>query len=164
MSGTVERLWEAIEPFVAEEGIELDDLEILGSGNASIVRVTIDSADGGGSVDVDRIARISRSVSRMLDEDDPVAGSYTLEVTSPGLERKLRRPRHFQKSIGRVVKVKSVKPVDDATNHRGTIVASDEDGFVVDIDGQQRSIAFDNVVTARTVFVWEKNPKPGKRQ
>lgn len=164
MSGTVERLWEAIEPFVAEEGIELDDLEVVGSGHASIVRVTIDAGDGSGSVDVDRIARISRSVSRMLDEDDPVSGSYTLEVTSPGLERKLRRPRHYEKSIGRAVKVKTMQPVDEATNHRGTLVASDDKGFVLEVDGEERSIAFDDVVSARTVFVWEKNPKPGKRQ
>lgn len=160
MSGTVERLWQAIEPYVAREGIELDDLEIVGSGSASIVRVTIDAQR---SVDVDRIARISRSVSRMLDEDDPLEGAYTLEVTSPGLERKLRRPRHYEKSIGREVKVKTVAPVDDAHNHRGTVVSSGETSFVMDIDGCERTIPFDNVSSARTVFVWEKSPKPGKR-
>jgi len=160
VSGTVERLWEAIEPYVAKEGIELDDLEIVGSVDASIVRVTIDAE---GPVDVDRIARISRSISRMLDEDDPLEGAYTLEVTSPGLERKLRRPRHYEKSIGREVKVKTLEPVDEAYKHRGIVVGSNFDGFVLEVDGAQRTIAFDNVGSARTVFVWQKSPKPGQR-
>lgn len=160
MTGTVDRLWQTIEPYVAEEGIELDDLEIVGSGRASIVRITIDAKD---AVDVDRIARISRSVSRMLDEDDPLDGSYTLEVTSPGLERKLRRPRHYEKSIGREVKVKTVREIGGANNHRGTLVAAGGDEFVIDVAGEPRSIAYDDVASAQTVFAWEKSPKPGKR-
>ena len=92
MGGTAERLWEVIEPYVAREGIELDDIEVMGQGGASIVRVTIDADE---PVNVEHIARISRGVSRLLDDADPLANAYTLEVTSPGLERKLRRPRNY---------------------------------------------------------------------
>ena len=161
MSGTVERLWQAIEPYVAREGIELDDLDIIGTDKTSIVRVTIDAE---GSVDVDTIARISRSISRMLDEDDPLQSSYTLEVTSPGLERSLRRPRHFEKSIGREAKVKTKQTINETNNHRGVITSVGDDRFVLDVDGQDRSIAFDDVTSAKTVFVWEKSPKPSTRQ
>jgi ribosome maturation factor RimP len=160
LTGTVERLWAAIEPYVAAEGIELDDLEIVGKAPGVVVRVTLDSID---PVGVDRLAEVSRRLSRLLDEEDPIAGSYTLEVSSPGLERKLRRPRHFEKSVGRDIKVKSRVPVSGEHSHRGVLVMSDDDGFVVDVGGDERRIAYGDVITARTVFEWEKASKPGKR-
>jgi len=158
--GTVERLWAVIEPYVAAEGIELDDLEIVGKEPGVVVRVTLDAET---SIGVDKLAELSRRLSRFFDEEDPVAGSYTLEVSSPGLERKLRRPRHFEKSIGRSVKIKSRIPVEGDHSHRGVLVRADSDGFVVEVDGDERQIAYGDVVAARTVFEWEKASKPGKR-
>jgi len=99
----------------------------------------------------------------MLEADEPFAGSYTLEVSSPGLERKLRRPAHYAKSIGRLVSVKTIGEVDGATSHKGTVVATTDDGFVVEAGGSQRTIRFDDVAKARTVFEWRPSPKPGKR-
>src|SRR5690606_18805478 len=151
-----ESLWQIIQPYVDAEGIELDDVEVVGSGGASIVRVTIDADE---AVDVDRIARISRGVSRLLDDADPIAGSYTLEVSSPGLERKLRRPRHYEKAVGSEVKVKTKAPVDGERTHRGILTAADADGFTITTDGAEHSFAYDDVSQARTVFVWEKSAK-----
>ncbi len=160
MTGKVERLWAVVEPYVAAEGIELDDMEIVGKAPGVVVRVTLD-AEGG--VGVDRLAEISRRLSRLLDEEDPVEGSYTLEVSSPGLERKLRRPQHFAKSVGREVKVKSRLEIGGDFAHRGVLTDANDDGFVVDVDGEKREIAYGDVVSARTVFAWEKAAKPGKR-
>lgn len=157
MSGTAERLWEVIEPYVAREGIELDDIEVVGQGGASIVRVTIDADE---PIDVDRIARISRGVSRLLDEADPLASSYTLEVSSPGLERKLRRPRHYAKSVGREAKVKTQPPIDGERVHRGVITSAAADEFTMDTERGVRTIPYRDVTSARTIFVWEK-AKPG---
>lgn len=159
MSAAVDHLWKVIEPYVSAEGIELDDLEVRGEGPGTIVRVTVDDVE---PVGVDRIARLSRGLSRLLDAEDPITSTYTLEVGSPGLERSLRRPRHYEKAIGREVKVKTRVAVHDARNHRGVLRASDESGFVLEVDGVERTIAFDDVATARTVFVWEKAAKPGK--
>jgi len=156
-----DRLWQVIEPYVAAEGIELDDLEVLGAGPGTILRVTIDSDD---PIDVDSIARLSRGLSRLLDESDPITGSYTLEVGSPGLERNLRRPRHYEKSLGRELRVKTRVDVDGARNHRGVLRSTDESGFVLEVDGLDRTLGFDQVASARTVFVWEKTAKPGKRR
>lgn len=183
MSDAAGRLWKVIEPYLAAEHVELDDIEVLGTAGASILRVTIDvAADGAGdgagdsgidaeaTVGVDRIARISRGISRLLDEDDPIDGSYTLEVSSPGLERKLRRPRHYEKSIGREVRVKTRAPVNGDRVHRGVLRAADGDGFTVTVpepdgggEGEDRAFAYEDVASARTVFVWEKI-KPGNRQ
>jgi ribosome maturation factor RimP len=161
VNATVDRLWKVVEPYVAAEGVELDDLEILGAGRGTIVRVTVDSPT---AVDVDHLANLSRGISRLLDRDDPVAGSYTLEVSTPGLERKLRRRRHYEKSVGREVKVKTVRPVAEAHQHRGVLKDVGEDDFVVEVDGRERRIAYAEVSAARTVFEWARAPKPGQRQ
>ncbi len=160
MTGAVDRLWAVVEPYVAAEDVELDDLEIVGKTPGVVVRVTLDAADPLG---VDRLADMSRRLSRLLDQEDPISSAYTLEVSSPGLERKLRRPRHYEKSVGRAVKVKTKAPVDGDNSHRGVLVQADENGFVVDVNGSERTIAYGDVVTARTIFVWEKASKPGKR-
>ena len=160
MTATVDRLWAVIEPYVAAEGIELDDLEIVGKEPGVVVRVTLDADDG---VGVEKLAEVSRRLSRLFDEEDPVAGSYTLEVSSPGLERKLRRPPHYEKSVGRSVKVKSRIPVHGDYSHRGVLKETTGDGFVVEVEGEERQIAYGDVASARTVFEWEKASKPGKR-
>ncbi len=158
--GNDERLWSEVASYVAAERLELDDLEVLGQGPGRIVRVTLD----GESLGVDRIADLSRGLSRLFDELDPFEGSYTLEVSSPGLERKLRRPRHFEKSIGSEIKVKTHGPVAGDKHHAGTLVAADESSFTVEVDGDARQITYDAVASARTVFAWKKAAKPGSRR
>jgi ribosome maturation factor RimP len=160
VTGKVERLWAVIEPYVAAEGIELDDLEIVGKAPGVVVRVTLDAEEG---VGVDRLAEVSRRLSRLLDEEDPFESAYTLEVSSPGLERKLRRPRHYEKAIGRNVKVKSRSEIDGSHSHRGVLAVAGEEGFVLDVEGDNREISYGDVVSARTVFAWEKAAKPGER-
>jgi ribosome maturation factor RimP len=123
-----------------------------------MLRVVVD-AEGG--VGVDRIAELSRGLSRLLDDEEAVTGPYTLEVSSPGLERVLRRPVHFRKAVGREVVVKSATPVDGAKHHHGTLEAADEAAIAVDVDGTTRRIPFGEVAEARTVFRWERAPKPG---
>jgi len=157
VSSVAQKLWDRIDPYVSAEGIELDDVEVLGGGQ--IVRVTVDADE---PVGVDRIAELSRGISRLIDEDDPFPSSYTLEVSSPGLERKLTRPRHYAKSIGGVVKVKTFGEVDGVKTHEGELIAADKAGFTVIVDDNERRIAYDEVSSARTVFVWEKGARPGK--
>ena len=157
MASVQDRLWDRIDPYVAAEGVELDDVEILGGGQ--IVRVTVDASD---PIGVDTIAELSRGIGRLIEEDDPFTGSYTLEVSSPGLERKLTRSHHYEKSIGSEVKVKTFAAVDGDRTHRGLLVSVDEDVFTVDVDGTERKIHYGDVSSARTIFVWEKGARPGK--
>ncbi len=157
MSNVAQKLWDRIDPYVSAEGIELDDVEVLGGGH--IVRVIIDADE---PVGIDRIADLSRGISRLIDDDDPFKGAYTLEVSSPGLERKLTRPRHFVKSIGSLAKVKTFQEIDGSKRHEGTITAAGEASFTVHVGDDERNIAYDDVLSARTVFVWEKGARPGK--
>ncbi|MCB1245630.1 MAG: ribosome maturation factor RimP [Acidimicrobiia bacterium] len=154
MSSVAEQLWNLIDPYVGAEGIELDDVEVLGGGK--IVRITVDDEE---PVGVDRIAELSRGIGRLLDAVDPIPGAYTLEVSSPGLERKLTRPRHYEKSVGRQVKVKTFREIDGTKIHDGILDSSDDSGFIVEVDSDRRSIAYSDVSSARTVFVWDKSAK-----
>lgn len=154
MSSVADRLWDLIDPYVSAEGIELDDVEVLGGGQ--IIRITVDSDE---PVGVDRIAELSRGISRMLDAEDPIKSAYTLEVSSPGLERKLTRPRHYEKSLEREVKVKTFRDIDGTKIHNGTLVGSDGTSFTIDLGDEHRTIEYGDVSSARTVFVWEKASK-----
>jgi len=148
----VDRLWDSIEAFLATERVELDDLELSGR----TLRVVVDAEDG---IDLEHITNVSRGVSRLLDEsEDLVPESYNLEVTSPGLERKLRRPRHFEKAIGRDVRVKTT----GGETVRGELSQVDDSGFVVADGDDEVRIAYADVAKARTLFAVPSKTKPKK--
>lgn len=150
----MDRLWKSIESFLAEERVELDDLELSGR----TLRVVVD-AEGG--IDLDHITSVSRGVSRLLDEsEDLLPTSYNLEVTSPGLERRLRVPRHFQKAVGRSVRVKTVA----GDTIRGTLSEVNDSGFVVKAEAGERRIEFGEVAKAHTVFQSPTSPEPGSKK
>jgi len=150
----VDRLWDSIETFLAEERVELDDLELSGR----TLRVVVDTEGG---IDLDHITDVSRGVSRLLDEsEDLVPDSYNLEVTSPGLERSLRRPRHFEKALGRPVRVKTT----GGERVQGTLTEVGESDFLISTDGGEARIAYSKVAKARTVFEVPSTPKPGKKK
>ncbi len=154
-----DRLWDTLESYFEAEGVELDDLEVRGSGR--IVRVIVDAPGG---IGVDRIAELSRGVARLLDTTEPVDGSYTLEVTSPGLERLLRRPSHFEKAIGREVDVKTTEEIEGSKRHRGVLEGIGEGRLRLAVDGTTRTVPLQSVAQARTIFRWEKAPKPGGKR
>ena len=154
-------LWQVLEPYLEAESVELDDLNVRGQGNGRIVRVMVDSAE---SLGVDRIAELSRGVARLLDETDAMSGGYTLEVSSPGLERPLRRLAHFVKAVGREIDVKTRDPIDGAQRHRGILEQADDEALRLIVDGAPRTIPMGTVTKAQTVFRWEKAPKPGGKR
>ena len=153
------RLWKLCEDYLVGQGLELDDLEVTGKG-PRLVRITVDCEGG---VDVQRLAEASQAISRRLDEVDPFEGPYSLEVTSPGLERNLRRPLHFRKSIGRDVTVKTSSEVEGFRHHQGVLESVGSEHFVVRVGGTARRIAYRQVRSARTRFEWKKRPKSGKK-
>jgi ribosome maturation factor RimP len=149
----VEGLWTALEAYLGAEQVELDDLELAGR----TLRVIVD-AEGG--LDLERISELSRGLSRLLDENDDFLGErYNLEVTSPGLERKLRRPRHYEKSVGRelVMKTKTGEKL------RGELAAANEESLRLVVDGVEHALGYEEVASARTVFALPSKPKPGKQ-
>jgi len=155
------RLWDLVGPYLAAEGIELDDLEVRGGGGARLVRVALDAPGG---MDVEAIARASQGLSRLLDQADLLPGAYTLEVGSPGLERDLRRPVQFGKAVGREVVVTTRDPLDGSRQHRGVLDEVTGEAVTLRLTEGTRHIPFGQVAQARTVFRWEKAPKPGHKR
>ena len=157
---TEEHLWKVVEPYLAAEKLELDDLELVGRGRAFTLRVVV---DGDGGLDLDRLAEVSRGLSRLLDSVPDLEGPYQLEVTSPGLERRLTRPSHYAKSRGREVVVKTNAGGGAARTIRGILTEAREGDFDIVAEGDEvQTLSFDQVQSARTVFRWERAPKPGQ--
>ena len=156
---TAVRLRGLLGPYLEAERLELDDLQWLGQGGARVLRVVVDR-DGG--VTLDRLAETSRRLARLLDSDHDLQGPYRLEVTSPGLERRLRTTRHFQKSVNREVVIK-VRTPDGARSVRGRLKAADDQGCEISVEGDHQRIPYSLISSARTVYRWQAAPKPGKR-
>jgi ribosome maturation factor RimP len=147
---TGDELRALLEPTIERLGYELVDLEVrLGGGNG-LVRVFIDKPAG---IDLDDCETVSLAVSALLDVEDPVPGNYNLEVSSPGLDRKLSKPSHFQRFAGETVKVQMRFPIEGRRRFRGTLVSSDDENIVVEVDGESHSLPLKTIDTARLVPV-----------
>jgi ribosome maturation factor RimP len=145
---------------LATLGLEVFDVQLTGSGRASTVRVIVDR-DGG--VDLDAITAASERIQPALDD----LGPYALEVSSPGLERPLRRPEHFRRAVGETVSVK-IRDADadgEVRRLRGELVSADERGVTVHVDDTDggEHVDYDQIIKARTVFEWGAAPKTPKR-
>ena len=136
-------LHQVIAPVVKAEGLDLEELDLAQAGRRSRLRIIVDADDG---VDLDRCAEASRLISRALDDSDAMgAMPYTLEVSSPGVSRPLRLPRHWARAVGRLVRVR----LHDGTDVTGRVVEADEARAVLDLDGATREVAFDDVRKAK---------------
>jgi ribosome maturation factor RimP len=131
-----ERLLALLQPAVEGLGYELWELEYQpGRGNA-LLRIYLDTAAEGG-ITVDDCERVSRAVSELLDASDPVPGNYTLEVSSPGIERPLRTARHFAPYVGEKVFVETVHVVDERRRFKGVLVAAGPGSIEVEVEGHR---------------------------
>jgi len=131
-------------------GLELVDVER----RERVLRVVIDRPGG---VDLDAVAEATAVVSAALDRHDPVPGRYTLEVSSPGVERPLRTPAHFARAVGETVSVRTVAGGEGERRVSGRLAEADDEGFVLegdDVPGGRRRLRYDEVQRARTVFEW----------
>jgi ribosome maturation factor RimP len=160
-SPVLQRVRELVEPIASDLDLDLYDLEQRGA----TLRVTIDTPPGSETgVDMDKLALATRLISREMDHHDPMPGRYTLEVTSPGVERTLRTPAHFQREIGKTVQVRLADTTVDQRRFEGVLVAADDTAATLrldDADLTEHVIAYADIDRARTVFVWGPQPKPG---
>jgi ribosome maturation factor RimP len=154
----VQQVRDLVTPLLDDLGLEIYDLEHTGG----TLRLTIDRPGG---VDLEAIALATRLVSRELDHTDPLPGHYTLEVTSPGLERTLRTPEHFRRAVSSAIAVRTHAHVDGERRAQGILREADDDGItmsVTDTPGAgERRLAYDDIERARMVFTWAPTPKPG---
>jgi len=140
-------LEEEIEKIVESCGAKLYDIETVTERGKTIYRVTIQHEDG---VDLDLCADISNLISPLLDVNPPVRGDYNLEVSSPGIERKLKKLSHFKNSIGENVKV----VLHDGTQIEGKLKKVEDNKIFIKTKNKEEIIDFDNIASAKTYFEW----------
>ena len=145
---TGDELATLLEPTVERLGYELADLEVRLGGRNGLVRVFIDRPDG---IGLDDCEKVSLAVSALLDVEDPLPGNYSLEVSSPGLDRKLTKVEHFHRFTGETVKVSLRFPKEGRRRFRGKLLSVDDENIVVEVDGESHSLALSMIDTARLV-------------
>ncbi len=146
------------EPLAEGEGLELVDAEFGGLGGRTVLRLFIDRKGGTQGVSLDDCSGFSRVVSTALDVEDPVQGTYDLEVSSPGLDRPLRKPEHFQKYAGQRVKVKTYGPIDTAGARKsftGKLLGLSGDQVRIDVDGTVFDVPLSQISKANIDPVFE---------
>lgn len=136
-----------LEPTVNALGYELVDLD-LRTGGSGLVRLFIDKEP---TVTLTDCEQVSRQVSDLLDVEDPVAGNYTLEVSSPGVDRRLRTPEHFAAFVGSEVRVELKRPLDGRKRFRGELLSADPETIEVRVDGTDWELPLAELNTARLV-------------
>ncbi len=140
----------ALRPVVSGADLELVDVEL----RSGVLLVTVDRPGG---VNLQALTDANRAVSRVLDELDPIPGAYSLEVSSPGVERTLRTPDHFANAVGETVSIKTRPQVAGERRLRGRLVAAGDEGIELQLDDEvagPRRLSYTDIDRARTVFVW----------
>ena len=162
MQNELQRVGGLVDPIASDLDLDVYDVERRGG----TIRVTLDARAGSDTgITLDTLALATRLISRQLDHDDPIAGRYTLEVTSPGLERPLRTPEHFRREVGKEVSVRLREVPSGDRRLRGVLAAADDTGItVLDESQAECRVEYSVIDKARTVFEWGPAPKPGKGQ
>jgi ribosome maturation factor RimP len=160
-STEIDRVHALVAPIAADLQLDVYDIERRGA----TMRITLDTPQGSeGGITLDSLSLATRLISRELDHEDPIAGHYTLEVTSPGLERQLRTAAHFQREVGKTVSLRLRDPQADPRRIQGVLTTADDRSATLLLDdGTERIVPIADIDKARTVFEWGPKPKPGKQ-
>ena len=142
---------ELVTPVADEQQITLWDVEFVREGAEMVLRITIDKKGG---VGLDDCEKFHRAASDLLDEADPIEGSYRLEVSSPGIERTLTRPEHFEAMMGSDVEVKLYAPIDGVKMFLGKLAGADGESVTFEIDGESVTLAREKIARVKTVFAF----------
>ena len=160
MSTSTDTLTTALSPVLQARGLDLVDVEVHGA------QLTV-FVDREGGINLDELGEATREVSTALDDIDPFPGRYTLSVSSPGLERRLRTPAHFARAVGEKITVRVDGGTADVKRVTGTLQSADESGCTVtgpDVPDGELRIAYDHIERARTVFEWGPEPRKTKSE
>jgi ribosome maturation factor RimP len=153
MATVQDQVRQLVEPLVIPHGIEVVDVE-HGPG---LLRIYLDCTDRDRSIDLDTITAFSEQISDLLDLHDPVPGRYTLEVSSPGLERPLKTKQHFQRYVGTPVHIKTKSHIEGDRRFTGTLHEATDTHITA--GDPPRTLRYEDIEKAKTVFEWGPTPK-----
>lgn len=141
-----------IEPAVSALGFELIGIEHLSQGRHSLLRIYIDHEDG---IDVENCAEVSRQVSGVLDVEDPISGEFTLEVSSPGLDRPLFSEAHFLRYSGSLADIRTRAPLDGRRRFKGRMNGVADGKVLIEVDGVEYAVPLDGIEKANLIHEWQ---------
>jgi ribosome maturation factor RimP len=143
------QLGDMLEPGITSMGYELVGVEFqTGGSGGGLLRIYIDSEEG---ISAEDCQKVSYQVSGVLDVEDPIPGNYTLEISSPGLDRMLFRPKDFERFAGQLIKVRTAYPIEGQRRFKGRLVGMQGDNVVFEQDDMEISLPFDQIEQARLV-------------
>lgn len=142
-------IWNILEPVIAAQGMEILEIEYRRESAGWVLRVFLDSERG---ISVEDCAQISRLAGDLLDVADVIQTSYHLEVSSPGIDRPLRRLEHFQKYIGDIIEVRTISPIQNRRNFKGELKEASPEGVIVECEAKGYSIPMPLIERARLLY------------
>jgi ribosome maturation factor RimP len=150
---TVSRIWELATQIADGEAMEVIDVELRREGTRAgrVLRVYLDKEGG---PNVDDLGRVSRQLSELLDSQDIVEGSYTLEVSSPGINRSLKKPEHFQRFIGKRVRIRTGDMIDGRRSFLGILSEVSGDTIRIEVEGKPYQIPFSMIEKSNYEHDW----------
>lgn len=153
MDATIRRVWELAAPLAQGEGMEIVDIEFRpeGTRGGRVLRLYMDK-EGGPSVD--DLSRVSRRLSDLLDSEDAIAGAYTLEVSSPGINRPLKRPEHFARFVGKRIRVRTRDMIEGRRSFLGILGQVLGDSVILTQEGKQYQIPFSMIDKSNYEHDW----------
>jgi ribosome maturation factor RimP len=154
-----QKIEELVQPLAVSQGLELVDLELHRPRRGrSILRLFLDREGG---ITLEELTRMSRVVGELLDVHDPIPGSYTLEVSSPGLTRELKKPEDYRRYAGRLARVTTRAPLNGRQVHLGVLRGLEEDRVMLEVEGEAVVIPLDQIARARLEIDLKNLPKEG---
>ena len=162
MDATVARVWELAAPLAKSQGLEIIDIELRHEGSRSgrVLRLYLDREGG---PNMDNLSQVSRELSTLLDVHDVVEGAYTLEVSSPGINRPLKLPEHFQRYIGKRVRVRTRDLVQGRRAFLGLLLEVMSDRIAVNQDGTRVDIPFALIEKSNYEHDWSAEYAAGSK-
>ena len=148
MRQSMNYLWELLEPVVTGMGFELVEIEFNSHPKNKVLRLYIDKENG---ILIEDCSQVSRQVSALIDVEDPISGFFNLEVSSPGLDRPLRKIEDYERFKGEMVKIKTSMPQDGQRNFKGQIKAVEEDSVVILFEEKEVSLPVSAIEKARLI-------------
>ncbi|MGH2630735.1 MAG: ribosome maturation factor RimP [Actinomycetota bacterium] len=145
-----------LRPLIEADGFELYDVTEGREHGRAVLRVVVDGPAG---VDVDTLAHLTDRVSRHLDAEGYGTGPYDLQVSSPGLERTLKRPEHFRRAVGEQVRLSTTALMAASTTHTGELLGADDEGITLAVAGGDLRVPHADIRSARTVVDWSAELK-----
>ena len=147
----MEQIKELIQPVIDEQGVELVDIELKGRPGSQILRVIVDTESG---ITLDQCIALNRMLSDVMDMEDPIKGRYTLEVTSPGVDRPLKNINDFRRNLGRDVVIELVNENGELSRKEGKLITADEKCLVLETKKGDIEILLTQVIKGKVQLPW----------